>query len=119
MRTAESYSQGLPSVGRASQQELQLPRKLIIFNLGRRKEGGEGEGLREMRREGRREEQRGGGGGRRKGEMGEEDGERGGKRKESAGEGRGKPGRRGEGQAEAQWRGGDGEAGPIGVEQGS
>lgn len=50
MRTAESYSQGLPSVGRAAQQELLLPRKLIIFNPGRRKEGGEGEGLREKRR---------------------------------------------------------------------
>ena len=50
MRTAESYSQGLPSVGRAAQQELLLPRKLIIFNPGRRKERGEGEGLREKRR---------------------------------------------------------------------
>lgn len=50
LRTAESYSQGLPSVGRAAQQELLLPRKLIIFNPGRRKERGEGEGLREKRR---------------------------------------------------------------------
>lgn len=50
MRTAESYSQGLPSVGRAAQQELLLPRKLIIFNPGRRKEGGEGEGLTEKRK---------------------------------------------------------------------
>lgn len=69
MRTAESYSQGLPSVGRAAQQELLLPRKLIIFNPGRRKEGGEGEGLREKRRgwqkrgEDGEREWRGGGGG--------------------------------------------------------
>ena len=37
-------------MGRAAQQELLLPRKLIIFNPGRRKERGEGEGLREKRR---------------------------------------------------------------------
>lgn len=50
LRTAESYSQGLPSVGREAQQERLLPRKLIIFNPGRRKEGGEGEVLREKTR---------------------------------------------------------------------
>lgn len=73
MRTAESYSQGLPSVGRAAQQELRLPRKLIIFNPGRRKEGGEGEGLRKKRGLQRRgEERRGWGRGKERGERREE-----------------------------------------------
>lgn len=54
-RAAESYSQGLPSVGRAAQRELPLPRKLIIFNPGRRKEGGPG---RTQRKEERKKERR-------------------------------------------------------------
>lgn len=57
-RAAESYSQGLPSVGRAAQRELPLPRKLIIFNPGRRKEGGPG---RTQRKEERKKERRDGG----------------------------------------------------------
>ena len=78
-------------MGRAAQQELLLPRKLIIFNPGRRKERGEGEGLREKRR-----------GWQRRGEDGE--GGRGGKGKVSR---RGaREGRAGREQAEAGDQGG-------------
>lgn len=109
LRTAESYSQGLPSVGRAAQQGLLLPRKLIIFNPGRRKEGGEGEGLRKKRGLQRRGEER----------MGKGNGERGGERmraEERAVEGRGGEGlaggngregkeRQGQSSGEASWQG--------------
>lgn len=65
---------GAPDVGRAARRELLLPRKLIIFNPGRRKEGGEGEGLREKRRgEEKRRGRRLGRGGQRRG-VGREDG---------------------------------------------
>lgn len=105
MRTAESYSQGLPSVGRAAQQELLLPRKLIIFNPGRRKERGEGEGLREKRR-----------GWQRRGEDGEA-----GRAREREGEKRGaREGRAGRGQAGGEVREGLlPEAGPVGVGEAS
>lgn len=43
-------------MGRAAQRELPLPRKLIIFNPGRRKEGGPG---RTQRKEERKKEKRG------------------------------------------------------------
>ena len=60
-------------MGRAAQQELLLPRKLIIFNPGRRKERGEGEGLREKRRGWQRRGEDGDGGRGGKGKEGELD----------------------------------------------
>ena len=105
MRTAESYSQGLPSVGRAAQQELLLPRKLIIFNPGRRKERGEGEGLREKRR-----------GWQRRGEDGEAGRARG---REGEQERGARKGRAGRGRAGGVREGLQPEAGPVGVGEAS
>lgn len=44
---------GAPKCGGAAQREPLPPRNLIIFNPGRRKEGGQGEGLRKEERRGR------------------------------------------------------------------